>query len=282
MDLSGGWFHSTLGITASLAGVVIVAIFVLELVKAVLRREPASLTRAAVGVGAGILGAAAQLWRLQVEPHFGNVRASRITTGQIREWVAGLLMAGLSRASVAQAVTVLSSCMKVAIEQGIRRDNPTRGCRPRPDVPEQGRGYSPEQVQALLSAADTRDAAIYLLAATTGPRFGELAGVRIADLDRETASVSVQRVVIESGGHQVVKAYPKGGSVARRTLALPPGVFTALKGLAEGRRSDAPLWPNRVGGPSTTAPPARRYENRNGPPGWSRQVSMASAGPPQL
>ena len=33
----------------------------LELIKAVLRREPASLTRAVVGVGAGILGAAASI-----------------------------------------------------------------------------------------------------------------------------------------------------------------------------------------------------------------------------
>lgn len=37
VDLSGGWFRSTLGITATLAGVVIVAIFVLELIKAALR-----------------------------------------------------------------------------------------------------------------------------------------------------------------------------------------------------------------------------------------------------
>ena len=90
---------------------------------------------------------------------------------------------------------------------------------------------------------------MYLLAATTGPRFGELAGFRVGDLDLDTATLSVQRVVIESGGYQVVKAYPKGGSVARRTLALPPGVVAALKQLANGSRSDAPLWPNRVGGP---------------------------------
>ncbi|MBO0885149.1 MAG: hypothetical protein J2P17_33425, partial [Mycobacterium sp.] len=50
VDLSGGWFRSTLGITVSLAGVVIVAIFVLELIKGVLRREPGSLARAVVGV----------------------------------------------------------------------------------------------------------------------------------------------------------------------------------------------------------------------------------------
>ena len=61
VDLSGGWFTSTLGITVSLAGLVIAALFALELVKAVLRREPGALGRAAVGVGAGILGAAASI-----------------------------------------------------------------------------------------------------------------------------------------------------------------------------------------------------------------------------
>lgn len=58
VDLSGGWFRSTLGITATLAGVVILAIFVLELIKSVLRREPGGLARAVVGVGGGVLGAA--------------------------------------------------------------------------------------------------------------------------------------------------------------------------------------------------------------------------------
>jgi hypothetical protein len=41
VDLSGGWFASTLGITVTLAGLVIAALFVLELIKAVLRGNPA-------------------------------------------------------------------------------------------------------------------------------------------------------------------------------------------------------------------------------------------------
>lgn len=61
VNLSGGWFRSTLGITATLAGVLILSIFVLELIKAVLRREPGALARAAVGVAAGVLGAAASI-----------------------------------------------------------------------------------------------------------------------------------------------------------------------------------------------------------------------------
>lgn len=61
VDLSGGWFRSTLGITATLAGVVVTGIFALELIKGVLRREPRSLSRAVLGVGGGLLGAAASI-----------------------------------------------------------------------------------------------------------------------------------------------------------------------------------------------------------------------------
>src|SRR4051794_34504316 len=61
VDLSGGWFRSTLGLTATLAGGLILAIFVLELIKAALRREPGALARAALGVGGGLLGAAAAI-----------------------------------------------------------------------------------------------------------------------------------------------------------------------------------------------------------------------------
>lgn len=57
VDLHGSWFTSTFGITVTLAGLVITALFALELIKAVLRREPQALARATVGAGAGILGA---------------------------------------------------------------------------------------------------------------------------------------------------------------------------------------------------------------------------------
>jgi len=65
VDLSGGWFHSTLGITATLAGVIVLAIFVLEAVKAALRREPGALSRSALGVGAGVLGSVASIGVLE-------------------------------------------------------------------------------------------------------------------------------------------------------------------------------------------------------------------------
>jgi hypothetical protein len=65
VSLSGGWFSSTLGLTTTLAGVLIVAIFVLELTRAALRRDAGALTRATVGVGAGILAASAAVTILE-------------------------------------------------------------------------------------------------------------------------------------------------------------------------------------------------------------------------
>jgi type IV secretion system protein TrbL len=61
VSLSGDWFASTLGITVTLAGLIVTALFALELIKAVLRREPGALARATIGAGAGILGAAASI-----------------------------------------------------------------------------------------------------------------------------------------------------------------------------------------------------------------------------
>jgi type IV secretion system protein TrbL len=61
VDLHGSWFSSTLGVTATLAGLVITALFALELIRAVLRRDQHALSRAIVGAGAGILGAAASI-----------------------------------------------------------------------------------------------------------------------------------------------------------------------------------------------------------------------------
>jgi hypothetical protein len=59
----------------------------------------------------------AQLWRIHLAPTLAQVPASKITTGDVRALVSDLVSTGLSRASVARTVTVLSCCMKLTVEQ---------------------------------------------------------------------------------------------------------------------------------------------------------------------
>lgn len=61
VDLTGGWFKSDLAITAGLAGVMVSALFVLQLIKGALQRDPHALGRAVTGCGIAFLGAAAAI-----------------------------------------------------------------------------------------------------------------------------------------------------------------------------------------------------------------------------
>lgn len=59
VDLTGSWFRSDLAITAEIAGVMVSALFALQLIKGGLRRDPHALGRAVTGCGIAFLGASA-------------------------------------------------------------------------------------------------------------------------------------------------------------------------------------------------------------------------------
>jgi hypothetical protein len=61
VDLTGEWFKSDIGLTAALAGVMVAALFVMQLIKGALRRDPHALGRALTGAGMAFLGAAAAI-----------------------------------------------------------------------------------------------------------------------------------------------------------------------------------------------------------------------------
>jgi integrase len=91
--------------------------------------------------------------------------------------------------------------------------------------------YSPEEVLALVRfAASEQDAAIFLTAAFTGLRRGELIGLRWRDVDFPASVIRVRRAF--SYGALTV---PKSGKA--RAVPLAPEVAQAL-----ARLSTRPLW----------------------------------------
>jgi integrase len=91
--------------------------------------------------------------------------------------------------------------------------------------------FSPEGVRALVRAADdAQDAAIYLTAAFTGLRRGELIALRWRDIDFLASLVRVRASYAEG---QLTT--PKNGKV--RAVPLAPQVASALARLGERERS---------------------------------------------
>ena len=108
--------------------------------------------------------------------------------------------------------------------------------------------FSPEEVWALVRAADSeQDAAIFLTAAFTGLRMGELLALRWRDVDFAGSAVRVRASYY--AGHLTT---PKSGKV--RAVPLAPDVATALAQLGRRERLDRRRRPGvRRRRPATTS-----------------------------
>ncbi len=162
-------------------------------------------------------------------PHFGSLAIEEVTASGIETWRAEL-GAGrakpLSNRTRNKALTVLGGIMERARKVYGLPSNPARDVeklRERYDATK-FEFYSPEEVHALArAAASEQDGAIYLTAAFTGLRRGELVALRWRDVDFERSAIRVSasyangRLTTPKSGHgRVVPMVPEVAAILAR------------------------------------------------------------------
>jgi integrase len=159
--------------------------------------------------------------------------------------VSDLEKAGESAWSRFHAGVVLNTALRAAVKKGLLPSNPCAGA-DLPKMPKREvRFWDAAQVKAFLAAtAEDRLHTLYVLAATTGLREGELFGLKWPDLDLAAGTLSVRRALEEVRGKFELRE-PKTEE-ARRRVELPELAVTALhehrkRMLAEGRDVKAGL-----------------------------------------
>ena len=188
-------------------------------------------------------------------PAFGALPVEDVTTTAIERWIARVDGSPRTR-----------NKLLILLHRILRRARKVYGLpgNAAADVekfPQRGSGdidvFSPEEVRALVRAAESeQDAAIFLTAAFTGLRQGELLALRWRDVD---FVASVLRVRASYGlGHVTA---PKSGKV--RSVPLAPDVAEALARL--GRREhftgeDDLVFAGVTGGHIDSAALRRRYK----------------------
>lgn len=161
-------------------------------------------------------------------PRFGDERIEDVTPAMIEGWRA-TLGAALTSRTKNKLLVVLHGVFRRAQSVWGLPLNPVAGIekyrqRSSGDIDV----FSPEEVLALVRAAsDEQDAAIYLTAAFTGLRRGELLALRWRDVDVAGQAISVRA---SYAGEQLTT--PKSGKV--RSVPMAPDVAAALAAL--GRR----------------------------------------------
>lgn len=179
-----------------------------------------------------------------IVPALGGVSLQRLTPAQVSAFYASLrerpLRRGtttssdkavkktLSDKTIKNTHAVLRRALRDALRWGYVARNvvevvdPPKAKRPEMQV------WTPEQLRAFLAALrGDRLFALWMLAATTGLRRGELAGLRWIDVDLVTGRLAVRapRVVSRDGIHTSEPKTARG----RRVVALDGSTIAALK-----------------------------------------------------
>lgn len=215
------------------------------------------------------------LWLLRkyLEPNLGNVRINQFTAELGDEIVVELLGRGLSGATVRLAMNVLSGGFTYAVSKKRLISNPMRDVS-RPSKSGGTKSALPsESIQAILDEVPPRWRAMISIAALTGARRSEVAGLTWGDvfLEGDEPRVQIRRSV-----HKVSDKFVIASPKSQRSLRSIPlsasgiGVLRAVK-VEQAERLLA------LGVPQNSKVPVFDDEQALEQPIWRRPESMSNA-----
>lgn len=144
----------------------------------------------------------------------------------------------------ARVFAVLQSALRDAYRRGMIADDPTRR-RDSVRAPKTRRAMmQPEQFARLIdwmAGLDDRMAAVFWVAAATGLRRGELAGLRWIDVDLSATRLIVAQQAVQVGRNVIVGA-PKTAAGEGRIVMLDARTVETLRNVQLQQANDAQAW----------------------------------------
>lgn len=194
------------------------------------------------------------LLRTAVLPRWGTVRLDRISTADVRGWVANVHGARgkpLSASRARQAYGILSAMLDLAVEDGRLPKNPAkssssnRGFLPKLPKNRTHRYLTHHELLAIAEACGEHRSLVLVLG-YCGLRWGEATALLVSDVDLLRSRINVRRAVSEISG-RLIYGTPK--SHATRTVPLPGFVRTELAVHLQGKGPSDLLFTGPEGGP---------------------------------
>ena len=176
-----------------------------------------------------------------IKPYIGNISLSKLTTldlqtlykkllteGRVERIEAKKQPKGLSAKTVRNIHQIISSALKLAVEQRLIARNPADGCALPKAERKEMQTLPVEQLTSFLrEAKDSGVFALYYIDLTTGLRRGELLGLKWSDIDLEKGDLRVQRQIGRIDGKII--EMPLKTKNAYRTLPLSADAISVLK-----------------------------------------------------
>lgn len=140
--------------------------------------------------------------RTHIRPAFGAVPLAKIERSAVAAWVTELVDAGLAPPTVRHAHRILHMILNTAVDDGRLIRNPASRVKLPRDRRREKRFLSHAEVAALADAAGP-DRLIILVLAYCGLRFGELAALRVRNVDPLRRRLHIEESVTEVDGVMV-------------------------------------------------------------------------------
>ena len=197
-----------------------------------------------------------------IKPRIGNIPLTKLTTLDLQIMYQKLLTGGrvdrlesqnqprgLSAKTVRNLNQIISSAMKLAMEQKLIAHNPADGCAlPRVEHREM-KTLTAEQLAAFLNEAKkTGVYEMYYLDLATGMRRGELLGLKWEDIDFDHGVIHIRRQVARLNG--TVQEAPLKTKNSYRNISIGADAVELLKQKREQDRGKSVyVFPAPTGGP---------------------------------
>ena len=196
-----------------------------------------------------------------IKPQLGKIPLNDLTTLHLQQFYKKLLAEGrverieaqkqpkgLSAKTVRNIHQIISSALKLAVEQRLIARNPADGCALPKAEHKEMQTLPVEQLTSFLrEAKDSGVFALYYIDLTTGLRRGELLGLKWSDIDLEKGDLRVQRQIGRIDGKII--EMPLKTKNAYRTLPLSADAIDVL--MQQRRKTGNSEWvfPSPTGGP---------------------------------
>ena len=196
-----------------------------------------------------------------IKPQLGKIPLNDLTTLHLQQFYKKLLAEGrveriesqkqpkgLSAKTVRNIHQIISSALKLAIEQRLIARNPAEGCAlPKAERKEMQTLPAEQLTSFLREAKDSGVFVMYYIDLTTGLRRGELLGLKWSDIDLEKGDLRVRRQIGRINGK--IMEMPLKTKNAYRTLPLSADAIDVL--MQQRRKTGNSEWvfPSPTGGP---------------------------------
>ena len=156
--------------------------------------------------------------RSLIRPHLGGVPLGKVTAGNLRNWVGGMVVAGKAPATISKALQLVTGALEAAVRDGLIAANPARHVEAPKIENSEMRFLDQDEVAELAAAIDPRYRTLVWFLVLVGCRIGEAVALEVADLDMLGRTVTITKTATEVRGHIVVGPPKTRRSVRRVTM----------------------------------------------------------------